>query len=238
MENFLTGKKALVTGASKGIGYAIAEALLKAGAAVVVCGRSKESLDEAVANLQSFGTVHATVADVSQVTDVHSLFAFASEQFGGGLDILINNAGIGVFESVADMTAEHWRSVIDTNLTGVFDCCHAAIPLMRKQGGGFIINIGSLAGRNAFAGGAAYNASKFGLLGFSEALMLDHRNENVRVSTIMPGSVDTAFNAGTTGANWKIAPDDIAQITLDILRLPARTLVSRVEVRPSKPKQT
>lgn len=237
MDNFLDGKRALVTGGSRGIGYAIAEQLLEAGASVVICGRSVESAQSAARTLAAKGTVHATKADVSKPEDVQALVKFAQQQLGG-IDILVNNAGVGVFRSVAELEPEQWRSVINTNLTGVFDLCHAVLPGMRAQGGGFIVNIGSLAGKNAFAGGAAYNASKFGLLGFSEAMMLDHRNENVRVTTVMPGSVDTEFNSGSKGASWKIAPEDIAEIVLDILRLPARTLVSRVEVRPSKPKQS
>lgn len=233
----LEGKRAVVTGGSRGIGLAIATELLKAGAAVVICSRSVESAQGAVATLSQFGTVYGTKAEIGRRDDVEELFRFAQDRLGG-VDILVNNAGIGIFGSVADLKPEQWRAVIDTNLTGVFDCCHAALPLMRDAGGGFIVNIGSLAGRNAFAGGAAYNASKFGVLGFSEALMLDHRNENVRVTTVMPGSVDTGFGSGAQGATWKIAPEDIAQIVLDILTLPARTLVSRVEVRPSKPKQS
>jgi NADP-dependent 3-hydroxy acid dehydrogenase YdfG len=136
---------------------------------------------------------------------------------------------------VAELSFEDWHTVVDTNLSGVFYCCHAALPLMRRVGGGFVINISSLAGRNPFAGGAAYNASKFGLNGFSEAMMLDHRNDNIRVSYIMPGSVATEFGSGASRADWKIAPEDIADIVMAVLRMPERTLISRVEVRPSRP---
>jgi NAD(P)-dependent dehydrogenase (short-subunit alcohol dehydrogenase family) len=153
------------------------------------------------------------------------------------LDFLINNAGIGVFKSVADLTPEDWRRTIDLNLSGVYYCSHEALPRMRKRGGGYIINIGSLAGKNAFAGGAAYNASKFGLNGFSEAMMLDHRHENVRVSCIMPGSVDTGFGAQAGSAAWKIQPADVAEVVAMLLHMPARTLISRVEIRPSKPQK-
>lgn len=140
-----------------------------------------------------------------------------------------------MFRSVADLSIEDWRSTVETNLSGVFYCCHEALPRMRKRGGGYVINISSLAGKNPFAGGAAYNASKFGLNGFSEAMMLDHRHDNIRVSYVMPGSVATEFGSGV-GGDWKIQPEDIAQIVMDLLRMPERSLVSRVEVRPSRPK--
>jgi NADP-dependent 3-hydroxy acid dehydrogenase YdfG len=158
----------------------------------------------------------------------------------GGVDILINNAGVGIFQAAAELKPEDWTRTLETNLTGAFHCCQEALSRFRRRGGGFIINIGSLAGRNAFAGGAAYNASKFGLLGFTEALMLDHRNENVRVSTIMPGSVATEFSreagSGAHGSEWKIAVDDVAEVVVAILKMPERTLVSRVEMRPSRPR--
>ena len=154
----------------------------------------------------------------------------------GGLDILINNAGVGLFSHVADMTIEQWHDVIDTNLNGVFYCCHAAIPQMRQRGGGWIINISSLAGKNAFTGGAAYCASKAALNQFSEALMQEVRYDGIRVSYIMPGSVATDF--GTRGAakqGWAIGAEDVAQVVMDLLAMPGRTLPSRVEMRPSQP---
>jgi NADP-dependent 3-hydroxy acid dehydrogenase YdfG len=154
----------------------------------------------------------------------------------GAPDILVNNAGVGKFASVAALTIEDWTRTLETNLSGVFYCCHEALPRFQQRGGGYVINISSLAGRNAFAGGAAYNASKFGLNGFSEAMMLDHRNDNVRVSYIMPGSVATEFGSGAgSTAEWKIAPQDIADIVIMLLKMPSRTLISRVEVRPSRP---
>jgi 3-oxoacyl-[acyl-carrier protein] reductase len=155
----------------------------------------------------------------------------------GGLDILVNNAGSGVFRSVQELSLEDWRKTIDLNLSGVFYCCHHALPLLRKKGAGYIIQISSLAGINTFAGGAAYNASKFGLNGFSEAIMQDLRYENIRVSYVMPGSVATDFNGRGGPADWKIAPEDVAQVVLNLLRMPERTLVSRVEMRPSKPQK-
>ena len=226
----------MVTGGTRGIGRAIAEALLGSGAAVAICGRSAESVARAVAELAaSGGRVIGRAADVASSSDVAALFRYVEEEFGG-LDILVNNAGVGGFASVAETAPEAWRRIVATNLDGVFYCCHEAMPRFRKRGGGFVINISSLAGRNPFAGGAAYNASKFGLNGFSEAMMLDHRYDNVRVSTIMPGSVNTQFDAGAS-AEWKTAPEDVAEVVLTVLRMPARTLVSRVELRPAKPKK-
>lgn len=236
MEPFLNGQTAVVTGGSRGIGRAVAQALLQAGARVVICGRDPNALQEAIGELATHGEVHAQQADTAKPDDVARLFAVAQEKLGG-LDILVNNAGLGVFKPTAEFTLEEWHRVVDTNLNGVFYCCHHALPLLRERGAGFIVNISSLAAKNPFAGGAAYNASKFGLNGFTEALMLDHRNDNIRVTSIMPGSVDTDFSARTPRAPWKIAPEDIAQIVLDVLRMPRRTLVSRVEVRPSRPEK-
>ena len=241
MSLFLSGKKAIVTGATRGIGFAIARHLLEAGASVAICGRSRSGVDDAVAQLRSTGTsdVIGMTADVSLRDQVIGLFEMVDENFGG-VDILVNNAGIGIFGAVAELRPEDWTRTLETNLSGAFYCCREALSRFRRRGGGFIVNIGSLAGRNAFAGGGAYNASKFGLLGFTEALMLDHRNEDVRVSTIMPGSVATEFgrNARTSspGSDWKIAPDDVAEMVLAVLRMPKRTLVSRIEMRPSRPR--
>ena len=233
---FLTDKYAIVTGATRGIGRAIAERLLDEGATVAVCGRSTKSTDEALRELQPRGNVIGTACDVANPDSVAQFFQFVGNQFPG-IDYLINNAGVGVFRAVADLTIEDWRQVLETNLSGVFYCSHHGLPLLKKRGGGYVINISSLAGRNAFAGGAAYNASKFGLNGFSEAMMLDSRYDNVRVSYIMPGSVATEFGSGG-GEDWKIAPADIAEIVIGLLRMPERTLVSRVEVRPSKPRKS
>lgn len=236
MNTFLAGKNALVTGGTRGIGLAVAEALLGSGAGVAVCGRTDETVKRAVSQLtnESKGKVTGKVADVRSNTEVAGLFAWIDQELGH-LDILVNNAGVGVFKSTMELSVEDWQKTLDTNLSGVFYCCHEALPRLKQRGGGYIINIGSLAGKNAFAGGAAYNASKFGLSGFSEAMMLDHRYENVRVSDVMPGSVDTEFSSRGARANWKIAPQDIGEIVLMLLRMPERTLVSRVEVRPSKP---
>jgi NAD(P)-dependent dehydrogenase (short-subunit alcohol dehydrogenase family) len=247
MSDSLTDKRAIVTGASKGIGLAIARALVAEGVNVVLCARDQAQLDRAVSNLRGSAGLgkgdpvkvagHAT--DVSDARQVAELFRFADRELAG-LDILVNNAGTGVFRATAELTVEEWNRVVGTNLTGAFYCSREALQRFQKSRGGWVINISSLAGKNPFAGGAAYNASKFGLNGFTEAMMMDHRHDNVRVSYIMPGSVDTAFGGGEGGAarsDWKIAPEDIAQIVVDILHLPARTLISRVEVRPSRPQK-
>jgi 3-oxoacyl-[acyl-carrier protein] reductase len=242
-ETFLQGRTALVTGATRGIGFAVARALADAGATVAICGRSQESVDEAVRRLtnEKQRKVAGKAADVRASTNVAALFEWIDSEMGGP-DILVNNAGVGIMKSAAELTAEDWRQTIETNLSGVFYCSREALLRMKKRGGGYIINVGSLAGKNAFSGGAAYNASKFGLSGFTEAMMLDHRHDNVRVSHIMPGSVDTEFSGrgssgGSAKADWKIAPEDIGEIVLMLLRMPERTLVSQVEVRPAKPRK-
>ncbi len=242
MDRFLAGKSAVVTGGTRGIGYAIALGLARAGAAVLICGRKSEQVNQAVGRLREEAGEESLLegrpADVSKWNDVEALFQFVDQKWNK-LDILINNAGLGIFGSVADLSPADWHRVIDLNLSGLYYCCHAAMPLLRKSGESYVFNISSLAGRNPFAGGAAYNASKFGVNGFSEAMMLDHRHDNVRVTSIMPGSVDTDFGhvPGQTKPenDWKIQPSDIADVVVGLLRLPARTLVSRVEIRPSKP---
>lgn len=237
MDPQLAGKRALVTGGTRGIGRSIAAALLGQKAAVALCGRTAEGVEIAVESLreETGGKVAGMAADVSREDDVEALFAFLDRELGG-LDILVNNAGIGIFRSVEELTPAEWKRVVGTNLTGAFLCSRLALPRLRQSGGGFIVNISSLAGKNPFAGGAAYNASKFGLNGFSEAMMLDHRYDNVRVCYIMPGSVATGFRAGGE-EEWKVAPEDIARIVLHVLHMPERTLISRVEVRPSKPRK-
>jgi 3-oxoacyl-[acyl-carrier protein] reductase len=241
MSEQLRDKRAVVTGGSKGIGLAIAQALLSEGAHVVICARNAKQLEQALTGLNAApGTRRASgrVADVSKSDQVATLFQFADQELGG-LDILINNAGFGLFRPAAQIGIEEWDRLIATNLCGAFYCTREALQRFSAASGGFIVNISSLAGKNPFSGGAAYNASKFGLNGFSEAVMLDHRQDNVRVSYIMPGSVDTASSSSTgdAGATWKIAPEDIAAIVVNILQMPARTLISRVEVRPSRPKK-
>jgi 3-oxoacyl-[acyl-carrier protein] reductase len=235
----LSGKVGVVTGGSRGIGFAIAQALLEGGANVVVTGTNQETLNTAVRDLQGAKPHGAKVAglraDVRRYEDVERLMAFATEEFGG-LDILINNAGVGTFRSVADMSVDEWRAVIDTNITGVFYCCHAAIPYLRARGESWIINISSLAGKNAFVDGAAYCASKAALNQFSEALMQEVRHDGIRVSYVMPGSVSTEFGGRGAGkGDWALRPEDIAEVVTDLIAHPARSLPSRVEIRPARP---
>lgn len=236
----LEGKVALVTGGTRGIGKAIVERFLRAGAAVGYCGRSAESVRD---SLPSFALawgpkVDGVDADVRSESSVRRLFEWMDQRFGG-LDILVNNAGVGRFATLEEMNVEQWNEVIGTNLTGVYHCLHEGLPRLKRRGGGWVVNIGSLAAKNAFAGGAAYNASKFGLRGMSEAVMLDHRYEKVRVTSILPGSVATEFGRGgarNQGENaWKIQPEDVAETVAMVLSLPERTLISQVEIRPSQP---
>jgi 3-oxoacyl-[acyl-carrier protein] reductase len=236
----MTNKICLVTGATRGIGRAIAKMMLEEGAHVAICGRHQSDVDQAVSLLhaETGGKVAGKAADVRNHEEVSELFRFVDTHFGG-VDVLVNNAGVGVFKSVSDLTVEQWQSTLETNLSGVFYCCREAFPRFETKGGGYIVNISSLAGKNAFAGGSAYNASKFGLNGFSEAMMLDKRSDNVRVSYIMPGSVATDFggHGADSGSDWKIHAEDVAEIVRTLLKMPERTLISRVEVRPSKPKR-
>jgi NAD(P)-dependent dehydrogenase (short-subunit alcohol dehydrogenase family) len=238
----LTGRTAVVTGGSRGIGYAIADALAGAGANVAIGARTAEDVARAAGELEvkhGSGRCIGVRCDVRSQEDCEALVERAADTFGS-LDILVNNAGFGRFAPVLDMSADDWRAVIETNLNSLFYCSHAALPHLKQSGAGWIINIGSLAGKNAFPGGAAYNASKFGLIGFSEALMQEVRHDNVRVSYVMPGSVATDFShpggVDRREDEWKIAAEDVAQIVVDLLAMPARTLASRVEVRPSRPK--
>ncbi len=236
MSDPISGRVAIVTGGTRGIGRATAGRLLAEGARVAVCARSREAVDRAVeemARTHPGAEVAGEAADVSRREEVERLFRFVDERLGP-VEILINNAGVGVFGSVADLSPDQWHRVIDLNLNGAYYCSHQALQRFRNGKGGYIINISSLAGKNAFAGGAAYNASKAGLNAFSEATMLDHRYDDVRVSYIMPGSVDTDFGR-RGGADWKIAPGDVAEVVVTLLRMPARTTISRVEIRPSKP---
>ncbi|HEY2925194.1 MAG TPA: SDR family oxidoreductase [Candidatus Eisenbacteria bacterium] len=234
----LKDKSAIVTGSTKGIGRAVAEGLLEAGAKVVVSARNGDEVAAAGKELERAHArrVLARRCDVRREEEVASLFAETDRAFGG-VDILVNNAGVGLFRNLEEMSLEEWSTVLETNLTGVFLCSRAAIPRMRKRGGGYILNISSLAGKNAFPQATAYNASKFGLNGMSEALMQEVRYDGIKVSYLMPGSVATHFNGHTPGAedDWKIQPRDIARIVLDLLNQDPRTLPSAVEIRPSKP---
>jgi 3-oxoacyl-[acyl-carrier protein] reductase len=230
----LSKKIAIVTGGTKGIGRAIAQSLVDAGASVAITARNQDELTKAVSqiNRRSRGMAKGFVCDVRDYNQVKSLFAEV-----GTVDILINNAGVGIFASVESMSVEDFRTVLETNVFGVFYCCHEAIPLMKQRGGGYIINISSLAGANAHPQMAAYNASKFGLNGFSEALMQEVRHDGIKVSYIMPGSVNTEFGGDEMSdeKSWQLQPSDIAQVVMHLLQYPERTLPSRVEIRPARP---
>ena len=234
----LSGKVAVITGGSRGIGLAIAQALLAQGAAVAITGTSQGHLDSAAGELGRGGAgnrVMAVRADVRSHAEVEQALSSVEAQFGG-LDILINNAGVGVFRSVAETTVDEWHRIIDTNLSGVFYCCHAALPLLKKRGGGWIINISSLASKNAFVNGAAYCASKAALNAFSEALMQEVRYDGVRVAYVLPGSVNTGFGGlSNTKSEWALAPEDVAEVVADLIAHPSRSLPSRVEIRPAQP---
>ncbi|HLR04426.1 MAG TPA: SDR family NAD(P)-dependent oxidoreductase [Pyrinomonadaceae bacterium] len=280
----LNNKTAIVTGGTKGIGRAIAEALIRDGASVCVTARTQAELEKTVRQLtQGFLktgqrvrsrkhegvvlgltptnvrvrwdgesketyiyperlTIHGRrrviglVCDVRKFRQVKTLIDHTVKELGG-LDILVNNAGIGTFETVEETSPEDFRAVLETNLFGVFYCCHEAIPQMKKRGGGYIINISSLAGANPHPRMAAYNASKFGLNGFSEALMQEVRHDNIKVSYIMPGSVNTEFGGDSPNdeKSWQLTPKDIARVVVDLLHHDDRALPSRVEIRPSRP---
>jgi 3-oxoacyl-[acyl-carrier protein] reductase len=234
----LNGKVAIVTGSTKGIGRAIAEVLLKNGMKVCISSRNQSEVERVVSELNSIeeGEAIGAACDVRDYEEVKSLIEFTASTLGG-VDVLINNAGVGLFGKVEDISPEDFRAVIETNVNGVFYCCHEAIPQMKRRGGGYIINISSLAGTNAHPQMAAYNASKFGLNGFSEALMQEVRHDGIKVSYIMPGSVNTYFGGDnpTDEKSWQLQPEDIAQVILDLLHHDQRSLPSRVEIRPSRP---
>jgi NAD(P)-dependent dehydrogenase (short-subunit alcohol dehydrogenase family) len=233
----LSGKIALVTGGSRGIGLATARTFLQQGAAVAITGTSQANLDEAARALAADGgdRLLPIRADVRRYDEVEQAVAAVGARFGG-LDVLVNNAGVGVFRAVADTTVEEWQQTIDTNLSGVFYCCHAALPVMRARGGGWIINVSSLASRNAFVNGAAYCASKSALNAFSEALMQEVRYEGIRVAYVLPGSVNTGFGGlASTKAEGALLPEDVAQVISDLIAHPSRSLPSRVEIRPAQP---
>jgi NAD(P)-dependent dehydrogenase (short-subunit alcohol dehydrogenase family) len=234
----LTGKVCIVTGSTKGIGLAIAAAMVEAGATVVVNGRSSAEVESVAQELAGLGvgTAIGIACDVRQPDACWSLVEETVDRFGH-LDVLVNNAGIGRFAPIQEMSVEDWQAQIETNLGGVFYCSKAAAPHIGEGEGGWIINIASLASRNTFSGGVGYNASKFGLLGMTEAMMLDLRYDNVRVSLIMPGSVSTHFGgrAPTEQDAWRLRPEDIARSVMDLLAYPGNALPSRVELRPTQP---
>ncbi|MBS1507429.1 MAG: SDR family oxidoreductase [Bacteroidetes bacterium] len=230
-------KSALITGGSKGIGYGIAEVLVKEGWHVGVTGRNQKQVNESAEklNLLQKNSAIGIVADVRDFAQQQAAVDKTIQAFGQ-LDVLVANAGLGHFGSIETLTADQWHQTIDTNLTGVFYSIKASLEALKKSKG-YIITIGSLAGTNFFAGASAYNASKFGLLGFTQAVMLDVRALGIKVSTIMPGSVATEFNdhVPSDKDSWKIQPEDIGKLVLDLLTMNPRTLPSKIEVRPSLP---
>lgn len=234
--NQLNNKVAYITGGSKGIGYGIAKTLLENGMRVAITSRSLKAAQEAAERLGGdTSKIVALESDVSSMASEAKAVASVLAHFGQ-LDVLVANAGVGHFAPIDTLSEEEWKSTIDTNLTGVFNSTRASIPALKKSSG-YIITIASLAGTNFFENGAAYNASKFGLVGFSQAIMLDLRKYGIKVTTIMPGSVATHFADHTPSEAdaWKIQPEDIGQMVLNLLQMHPRTLPSKVEVRPSQP---
>lgn len=233
----LKDKACIVTGASQGIGRAIARRLCAAGASVLAVARTAARLDETVKACAGLaGTCTAHAADVTSAEQVAAMIARCNERFGR-LDVLVNNAGLGHFAPVDELSGEQFREVLETNLFGAFYAIRAAAAPMKARGDGWIFNVASLAAKNAFAGGSAYNASKFGLVGLSEAAMLDLRHHGIRMAAICPGSVETDFAAGRMkdGTSWRLQPEDVAKVITDLLDFPARALPSLIEIRPSQP---
>ncbi len=230
---------AYITGGTKGIGFGVAEAIMTEGGNVVITSRDQSAAEAAATALNDKGLPGKALgveADVRNLESQKKAIALAKSTFGK-VDVVIANAGVGHFAPIQEMTTEQWQETIDINLTGVFNSVKAGMDeLIANQG--YLLTIASLAGTNFFASGAAYNASKFGLVGFTQAVMLDVRKHGVKVSTIMPGSVATHFNDHTPSPadDWKIQPEDIGQMVVDLLKMPARTLPSKVEVRPAVPK--
>lgn len=235
----LKGKVALITGGTKGIGYGIAVALLHQGVKVVITSRDENSANDAAKTLaaktNTTGSIIGVKADVRQLESQKEAVNQALKTFGQ-LDIVVANAGLGHFGSIEELTSEQWNAVIDTNLTGVFNSIKASVDAL-KISKGYYITISSLAGTNFFAGGSAYNASKFGVTGFTQAVMLDLRKYGIKVSTIMPGSVSTHFNGNEPSEKgaWKIQAEDIGELVIDLLKMNPRTLPSKIEVRPTTP---
>ena len=237
----LADRVAIVTGGSRGIGLATAMALREAGADVLVCARSEAALDRAGANLvhtPGVGRVATVVADVRRHDEAERVVAAAVDELGA-VDILVNNAGVGRFGPLSEMAVDAWIESIETNLSGVFYCCRAAVPVMKRRGRGWIVNVSSLAGKHPFAGGVAYCASKAGVNALTESLMQEVRRDGIRVSCVLPGSVNTEFGGDqpSAHADWKLDASDVARAVIDLLRHPARSLPSRVELRPSAPRE-
>lgn len=228
-------KVAYITGGSKGIGLGIAEALINKDMKVAISGRNLESLKEAQRHLKNSDNLLILQSDVADYNDEAKAVESILDKWGR-LDLVVANAGVGKFSAIDELTSEDWNQVINTNVTGVFNTTKSTIEAL-KETKGFLITIASLAGTNFFAGGSAYNASKFAVVGFTQAAMLDLRKYEIRVTTIMPGSVATNFNGNIPSDedSWKIQPEDIGQLVVDLMRMPARTLPSKIEVRPTLP---
>lgn len=233
----LENKVAVITGGTKGIGYAIAETLLKNGANVFICARDKFEIKRALERLSEYGNVDGEVCDVRSEAQVEMMLKECVRVFNV-VDILINNAGVGfIGETVEEMSPDKFQQTLETNLFGVFYACHHVIPILKSRGGGYIINISSLAGQNPHPKMAAYNASKFALNGFTEALMQEVRQDEIKVSYICPGSVNTEFGGDEPSDEkaWQLQSEDIAQTVLNLLKMKPNALPSKVEIRPSKP---
>ncbi len=232
----LKDKVAYITGGTKGIGLGIAKAMLDQGMKVAITSRNQTAADQTVKDLDDgAGNIIGIASDVRSMESEKSAVKQILDKWGK-LDVVIANAGVGHFASIQDLTEQQWKEVIDINLTGVFNTTKSSLEAL-KNSKGYLITIASLAGTNFFAKGSAYNASKFGLVGFSQAVMMDVRQDDVKVTTIMPGSVSTYFNnhqPSETDA-WKIQPEDIGKLVIDLITMPARSLPSKVEIRPSKP---
>ncbi len=227
----------MVTGGTRGIGEAIARRLDTDGFAVFISGSTQKSTRGALERFAKDGVaIRGFAADARREEDQRRLVESVAKE-AGRLDVLVNNAGLGHFAPVDKLSPDQFREVLETNLLGAYYAVYYAAPLMKKNGGGFIVNIASLAAVNPFAGGSAYNASKFGLLGFSEAAMLDLRHDGIRMATVLPGSVATEFghSHGNRDLSWMLQPEDVAKAVADLVAFPGRAIASRIDLRPSKP---
>ncbi len=229
-------RNAIVTGGTAGIGLAVAREFLERGHKVYICGRQAERLVTALAGLTAdFGNerIVGSICDVRSLDSVEEMVAMAGARFGQ-IDTLINNAGVAFVTAFEDIAPDQWQSIMDTNLTGVFNCCRAVLPWLKKVEGSDIVNLGSRSGRYSFRGGTAYNTTKFGLQGFTEALFLDLHQYGIRVSLVAPGTVATGLG-GSTGEDWHLLPKDIAKVVGDVIASDARAAVNWVEIRPARP---
>jgi 3-oxoacyl-[acyl-carrier protein] reductase len=231
-------RRTIVTGGTRGIGLAVAQAILADGGRVMITGRDAERVSTVTTSLaaEAGDRIAGLAVDVRDGAAATRLVADTVSRFGG-LDVVVNNAGVGRFAPVETMSDEDWSTVVDTNLSGPFYLTRAAIPVLRQNGGGWIINVASLAARNSFPRGAAYCASKAALVAFTESVMQEVRYDGIRVSVVLPGSVATEFSGPRKDDDWKLAPEDVAEVVTDLLRHPGRSLPSRVEIRPSQPKK-